>query len=39
MGCKSARSVIKDYQIHRRDIDERIKENLLLKQKRHKTKR
>ena len=30
---KSARSVIKDYQIHQKDIDERIRQNLLLKQK------
>ena len=30
---KSARGVIKDYQIHRKDIDERIRQNLLLKQK------
>ena len=39
MARKSARSVIKNYQIHRKDIDERIKQNPLLKQKRHKRKR
>ena len=31
MARKSARSVIKDYQKHREDIDERIKQNHLLK--------
>ena len=30
---KSARGVIKDYQIRRKDIDERIRQNLLIKQK------
>ena len=33
MARKSARSVIKDYQTYRKCIDERIKQNLLLKQK------
>ena len=32
MARKSARGVIKDYQKHRKDIDERIRQNLLLKQ-------
>ena len=32
MAHKSARGVIKDYQKHRKDIDERIRQNLLLKQ-------
>ena len=32
MARKSARGVIKDYQKHRRDIDKRIRQNLLLKQ-------
>ena len=39
MAPKSARSVIKDYQIHQKNIDERIRQNLLLKQKRHMRKR
>ena len=33
IACKSARGVIKDDQIRRKDIDERIRQNLLLKQK------
>ena len=33
MARKSARSVIKDYQIHIKYVDERIGQNLLLKQK------
>ena len=33
MARKSARSMIKNYQIHRKGIVERIKQNLLLKQK------
>ena len=33
MARKSARSVIKDYQMHRKDVNERIRQNLLLKQK------
>ena len=33
MTCKSAKSVIKEYQIHQKDIDERIRQNLLLKHK------
>ena len=33
MARKSARSVIKVYQIHRKYVDERIGQNLLLKQK------
>ena len=32
MTGKSARGVIMDYQKHRKDIDERIRQNLLLKQ-------
>ena len=32
MARKSARGVIKDYQKHRKDIDERIRQNVLLKQ-------
>ena len=39
MARKSARSVIKDYQIHRKYVDERIGQNLLLKQKRYKRRR
>lgn len=31
MTCKSARIVIKDYQIYQKDIDERIRQNLLIK--------
>ena len=38
MACKSARSVIKDYQKHRKDIDERIRQNLLLKQQKKQEK-
>ena len=38
MACKSARGVIKDYQKHRKDIDERIRQNLLLKQQKKKEK-
>ena len=33
IACKSAKGVIKNYQIGRKDIDERIRQNLLLKQK------
>ena len=33
MARKSARSVIKNYQIHQKDNDEKIRQNLLLKQK------
>ena len=33
MARKSARSVMKDSQIHRKYVDERIRQNLLLKQK------
>ena len=33
MARKLARSVIKDYQMHRKDVNERISQNLLLKQK------
>ena len=36
---KSARSVIKDYQIHRKDIDETIRQNLLLKQRKAQEKK
>ena len=38
MACKSARGVIKDYQKHRKDIDERIRQNLLLKQQKKQEK-
>ena len=31
MTGKSARIVIKDYQIYQKDIDERIRQNLLIK--------
>ena len=39
MAHKSARSVIKDYQMHQKDIDERTRQNLLLKQKKIKRRR
>ena len=39
MARKSARNAIKDYKMHRKDIDERIRQNFLLKQKRHKRRR
>ena len=39
MTCKSARSVIKGYQIHQKDINETIRPNLLLKQKKTKEKK
>ena len=39
MACKSARSVIKGYQIHQKDINETIRPNLLLKQKKTKEKK
>ena len=35
MAGKSARGVIKDYQKHRKNIDERIRQNLLLKQQKN----
>ena len=38
MACKSARGVIKDYRKHRKDIDERIRQNLLLKQQKKQEK-
>ena len=38
MACKSARGVIKDYQKHIKDIDERIRQNLLLKQQKKQEK-
>ena len=38
MACKSARGVIKDYQKHRKDIDEKIRQNLLLKQQKKQEK-
>ena len=33
MACKSAKSVTEDYQIYQKDIDERIRQNILIKQK------
>ena len=39
MARKSVKSVIKDYQIHQKEIDERIRQKRLLKQKRYMRKR
>ena len=33
IACKSAKSVTEDYQIYQKDIDERIRQNILIKQK------